>query len=84
MWAPSVLAAGRQAPGVEVVVAAVRVWNLPTGYVHGHSTVQQPVQEQALIATLPVEAERGAEEQISVAQRQVLVRVSVALDQRRA
>jgi hypothetical protein len=77
------LAAVRQAPGVEVVVA-VRVSSLTTGYVYGHSKERQPVQGQVSLGTLLVEVQQRAEGQVSVAQQQAWVQVSVALDGSRA
>jgi hypothetical protein len=55
--------------------------NLLTQYAHEspcHSTRQQPVPEQAWLATLLVEA------QVSIARRQAWAQVSVVLDERRA
>jgi hypothetical protein len=60
---------------------AVRVSSLLTLYAHEHprhSTAQQQVPEQVLLATPLVEA------QVSVVRRQAWVRVSFALDERRA
>ena len=62
----------------------VRVSSLLTGPAHDHSTAQRPVQEQVSNATLLIEVQQRAEVQLSVAQRQAWVRVSVALDERRA
>jgi hypothetical protein len=82
MWAPSVSAAVQQVLVAAEEEVAVRVSNLLTMYAHEHprhSTAQQLVPEQVLLVTPLVEV------QISVVvQRQAWVRVSVALDERRA